>query len=246
MHSTFSSVRESALSLVSDHYTILSPMKIAANDYGAPTVRARIFFFGFLPEHCEQLTESSFLPPTRVAKVRVRDALKGLTAEVDPAWQKVSDGWRISNCHGKGYYFSRLHGHIPNGVGDPIALHRLMTECKSSGTLGTVHSPSVFEEIRPASTWRAGSRVKSHKTASRSVLPNALEQAQGPISEVTKRSGPFIPQCQGSSLLVKLPGCRASQTGLHLLPQNGKAFARLEVASVRSSPNVCCALYLEP
>ena len=119
MHSTFSSVRETALSLVSDHYTILSPMKIAANDYGAPTVRARIFFFGFLPEHCEQLTESSFLPPTRVAKVRVRDALKGLPAEVDPAWQKVSDGWRISNCHGKGYYFSRLHGHIPNGVGDP-------------------------------------------------------------------------------------------------------------------------------
>ena len=152
MRPAFSPVRECALSLVSSHYTILPPLKITANEYGAPTVRTRMFFFGFLPDRIEQLTESSFQPPANVATVRVKDALDGLPTDVDPAWQKASDGWQISMCRGQGYYFSRLHGLVPHGVGDPTALHRLKTECKSSGTLGTFHSPSVenrYDSLKP-------------------------------------------------------------------------------------------------
>ena len=138
-------IRENALSFVSDQYTMLPPLQIKASDYGAPTDRTRIFFYGYLPDRINRLTEDSFLPPTAVATVRVKDALEGLPSKVLPSWQKENEGWRISRCRGQGEFFSRLHGHVPSGVGDPVALHRLKTECRSSGTLGTRHSPVVME-----------------------------------------------------------------------------------------------------
>ena len=160
-----SPIRECALSLVSSHYTVLSPLKITANEYGAPTVRTRMFFFGYLPDRIEKLTEVSFAPPEDIPTVRVKDALAGLPAEVDPNWQKESDGWQISRCHGQGFYFSRLHGHVPRGVGDPIALHRLKTECRSSGTLGTIHSASVtnrFASLKPGERDRVSKAQRLH------------------------------------------------------------------------------------
>ena len=138
-------IRERALSLVSDHYTVLPPLKITASDYGAPTVRTRMFFYGYLPDRISRLTEDSFLPPADVATVRVKDALDGLPSRVNPGWQMESEGWRISRCRGQGQFFSRLHGHVPTDVGDPVALHRLKTECRSSGTLGTRHTPVVLK-----------------------------------------------------------------------------------------------------
>ncbi len=147
MQSANSWIREKALSFVSNHYTILPTLKIAANEYGAPTVRTRIFFFGYLPDRIEPLTKDSFLPPPDIETVRVKDALDGLLVEVNPLWQQATDGWQVSRCRGHGYYSSRLHGHVPSGVGDPIALHRLKTECRSSGTLGTLHSPSVAKRF---------------------------------------------------------------------------------------------------
>ena len=143
MHPKNSLIYDRALSYVSEHYTILSPMQVSASNYGAPTTRTRMFFFGYLPDRIEQLTENSFLPPADIEVVRVKNALEGLSSRVDPRWQKESDGWRISRCHRQGYYASRLHGHIPTGMGDPVALHRLKTEFRSSGTLGTIHSPRV-------------------------------------------------------------------------------------------------------
>ena len=138
-----SRILERALSLVAKHYTVVPALRIAANEYGAPTVRTRMFFFGYLPDRFEGLTEDSFVPPVDIETVRVKDALDGLPAEVSHLWQRASDGWQISRCSGHGYYSSRIHGHVPSGVGDPLALHRLKTECRSSGTLGTLHSPLV-------------------------------------------------------------------------------------------------------
>ena len=56
------------------------------------------------------------------------------------------------DARSRGYYSSRLHGHVPDGVGDPIALHRLETECRSSGNLGTRHSRRVskrYDALKP-------------------------------------------------------------------------------------------------
>ena len=158
-------IRERALSFVSNEYTILPDLNIAANEYGAPTVRTRIFFFGYLPDRIEHLTEESFLPSAGIETVRVKDALEGLPIEVNPLWQEANDGWQVSRCRGHGYYSSRLHGHVPNGVGDPIALHRLKTECRSSGTLGTLHSPSVakrYASLKPGERDRVSKAQRLH------------------------------------------------------------------------------------
>ena len=53
--------------------------------------------------------------------------------------------WRVVHVHGEGYYASRLHGYIPLGVGDKVALERLRNERRASGFLGTVHSTMVAE-----------------------------------------------------------------------------------------------------
>lgn len=158
-------IRERALSLVSNHYTVLPRLKIPANEYGVPTTRTRMFFFGYLSDRMEQLTHESFLPPANVATVCVKDALDGLPIRVDPKWQKADDGWRISRCLGQGHYFSRLHGHVPKGVGDPFALHRLTTECRSSGTLGTLHSPRVakrYASLKPGERDRVSKTQRLH------------------------------------------------------------------------------------
>ena len=138
-----SAVVNSALAFVSSQYTVLQPMKLSAQDYGAPTTRTRVFFFGYDPDRVDHLTNEDFLPRSDIEKVLVRMALDGLLVEVKPNWKKESDGWRTSRSNGKGAYASRLHGHVPDGVGDPVALRRLRTESKSSGNLGTAHTPRV-------------------------------------------------------------------------------------------------------
>ena len=73
---------ESALAQVSRDYVILDPIKICAADYGAPTSRTRVFFFGYLPDRMEKLSSGSFDPPSDLEPVLVGNALKGLPVSV--------------------------------------------------------------------------------------------------------------------------------------------------------------------
>ena len=144
MHPTNSSLLDAALSYVVKDYSVLAPMKVRANRYGVPTSRTRMFFFGYLPDRLGQFNHESFLPSDDIEVVCVKDALQGLLAEIDPLWQDESDGWQVSQRHGDDYYSRRLHGHVPDGVGERVALRRLKTECRSSGNLGTRHTPAVI------------------------------------------------------------------------------------------------------
>lgn len=139
----YSEVRERAISHMSGKYTMLEPLTISAHEFGAPTTRKRVFFFGFDPDRVDTVTARDFSSPTAAETIKVKDALDGLVTYVDPRWQKESDGWRLSQSHGEGSFAARLHGHVPTGVGAPIALHRLRNERKSSGNLGTMHTSKV-------------------------------------------------------------------------------------------------------
>ena len=143
MHQQNSEIVERAISYVSGKYHVLAPFTVSANAYGAPTTRTRVFFVGYIPDRMCVLTGESFRAPSDVERVFVKDALGGLPLVVDPSWQKESDGWQVVRVPGLGHYSSRLHGQIPDDVGDPVALHRLKTEGKASGTLGTRHSPAI-------------------------------------------------------------------------------------------------------
>jgi DNA (cytosine-5)-methyltransferase 1 len=54
-----------------------------------------------------------------------------------------------------------LHGHVPNGVGDLLAIERLKTEGKASGSLGTVHSKDVANRYSKIECGKSDSVSKS-------------------------------------------------------------------------------------
>jgi len=145
-------LRERAFSYIENDYVLLPPMTICARDFGAPTTRKRVFFFGYRPDEMEPLSTSDFSPLPHIEVVKVREALKGLPVRIDPRWQTEEDGWRVVRVHGKGHFASRLHGRMPPGVGDSRALKRLKREGRASGCLGTAHSKAValrYSRIEP-------------------------------------------------------------------------------------------------
>lgn len=163
MNEKNSHIRDAAFSHVEGKYVILPPMIISANDYGAPTLRRRVFFFGYLSDEMESLDTEHFMPPADAESVVVRDALLGLPTKISPNWQEEEQGWRVVRTHGKGFFGSRLHGCVPAGVGDARALERLKKERRASGCLGTVHSKTVAERYTRIEPGRRDPVSKSHR-----------------------------------------------------------------------------------
>lgn len=137
------SLLRAALAQVNKTYAVLPPMKLTAQQYGAPTVRARVFFYGYIADKVAALGAADFQPPTGIKAVLVRDALKGLPSRINPSWQDERQGWRVVGTHADGYFGRRLWGHIPGNVGDPNAIRLLREHRRVSGFLGTAHSPKV-------------------------------------------------------------------------------------------------------
>lgn len=145
MHEKNSQVRGHAFSFIENKYVFLSPLVIKANEYGAPTTRTRIFFFGYLEDEMEPLTEIDFKPSSETENVFVKDALQGLPVIINPEWQKEEQGWQMIQGYDNSEYGSRLHSHIPPGVGDPLALEKIKNKSLVSGFLGTKHTKEVSD-----------------------------------------------------------------------------------------------------
>jgi len=171
MRESHRETRDHAFSYVEGKYVTLLPMVLAANDYGVPTTRKRIFFFGYLRDAMEQVTAASFKPPPEIETIFVKDALRGLPTKVDPSWQREEQSWKVVHAHGNGYYASRLHGCIPAGVGDPIALERLRNENQASGFLGTVHSSEVADRYAKTECGKYDPISKSYRLAPGGFCP---------------------------------------------------------------------------
>jgi len=147
MHNKNSDTLNQAFAYVEDDYDILTDLTIKANEYGAPTTRTRSFFFGTRKDTITPLTKNDFMPPSDVKKVLVKDALIGLPEKINPMWQDEAQSWQIVNDYSEGYYASRLKGHIPYGMGDPVALKLLEEENLVSGFLGTLHTKDVEDRF---------------------------------------------------------------------------------------------------
>jgi DNA (cytosine-5)-methyltransferase 1 len=158
-------VLESALELV-PKYHVTGPLTIAANDFGAPTSRERVFFIGVDRTRMARLGVALFKPPAPET-VLVRDALAGLPVRINPF--SPTDGWRKVSVKRVGRFAERLWGHVPQGVGDAVALGRLRTKQQANGNLGTVHSTEV---ARRYAAVRYGEI--DHITKSRRLDPNGL------------------------------------------------------------------------
>ena len=142
---------EQARSKVEDKYEILGPMKLVATEFGVPTTRARVFFYGYLKDQMNAIRDIEFIP-TNTEPVCVKDALKGLPEKIDPHWLREEDGWQKIEKVVEGDFGSKLYGHIPDGVGDAQAITRLQEKSEVSGCLGTRHTEKVlkrYSKIKP-------------------------------------------------------------------------------------------------
>ena len=185
---------ERACAYVEPWYKLLDPIRVAANDHGAPTTRTRIFFIGYRQDMIGRLEREQFNPSSGIERVVVRDALAGLPLEVNPRWQQESEGWRPVHCVGRGYYASRLHGHVPHGVGDPVALHRLRSESLASGTIGTVHSDDVLSRYRALQAGETDRISKAQRLDPDGFCPT-LRAGTGPEHGSYQAVRPIHPSC---------------------------------------------------
>lgn len=146
--------RERAREYLPGRYQILDPIIVRASDYGAPTIRTRVFFIGYDAERMNPLVESDFLPLANTRDVRVTSALKDLP-NLYSTWSTEKDSWRSVGTLGDSPYERRIKGFVPADVGDPDALARFRSKKLVSGFLGTLHSKETirrFEAVKPGDT----------------------------------------------------------------------------------------------
>lgn len=143
LHPKNSHLIERALSKVDKYEIIDPPIRLVAKDFGVPTTRVRVFFFGYLRDQFNAVKPEELLPKD-AQLVYVKDALKGLPRKIDPHWLREEDGWREIDKELDGIFGSKLHGHIPDGVGDKAAIVRLKGKREVSGCLGTRHSKEIM------------------------------------------------------------------------------------------------------
>lgn len=157
-------------SKLEDKYEILEPMKLVAKEFGVPTTRARVFFFGYLKDEINPV-ESTEFEAANAKLVCVKDALKGLRRKIDPLWLTEEDGWKKITKNVEGDFGSKLYGQIPDGVGDPEAITRLKKKSEVSGCLGTRHSKEVLDRYCKIKQGEIDQVSKSRRLKSNGFCP---------------------------------------------------------------------------
>lgn len=145
-------IYKSALKLLPKNYVVLKPTKVCAADFGAPTIRTRVFFIGYDPKRVNKLTDSIFLPRIPSLKTSVGEALKGLPVEISSSWQTEVDSWRAVDDLLPSFFSERAQGLIPELVGDQFAIDAFHESKYVSGCFGTLHAPAIAErygQLRP-------------------------------------------------------------------------------------------------
>lgn len=148
LNERYDDFREKAFDLVRKNYVLLGPIRVKASDYGAPTIRTRIFFIGYDPRRVSELTKEDFAAPIRTESIVVRMALEGLLIDIEPNWISEESGWRPVAKIGKSGFFDRVTNNVPKGIGDPRSLERYFERKEVSGCMGTRHSQEVEKRYK--------------------------------------------------------------------------------------------------
>jgi len=143
LNERYDAFREKAFDLVRENYVLLGPIKVKASDYGAPTIRTRIFFIGYDPRHAGQLSREDFTAPIDTESVVVRTALEGLPVNIDQNWISEASGWRPIGKIDESRFSDRVTNNVPQGIGDLRSIERYFERNEVSGCMGTRHSKEV-------------------------------------------------------------------------------------------------------
>ncbi len=147
LNDRFKCTREAGLRLIEDRYDVAGPLLVNATDFGAPTLRTRVFFIGILKKENAPVHGDLFLPPAKMERVFVGAALRGLPSKIDPDWQEEAQGWRRINVTASSRYMDKMLDHVPRDIGDPDSLSALRHDRLVSGFLGTRHTPEVVKRF---------------------------------------------------------------------------------------------------
>jgi DNA (cytosine-5)-methyltransferase 1 len=157
----YADIRESALCLVQDDYTVLPALRLKASDFGAATSRERAFFVGYRRDAVEPISASDVDAVKVKRAVTVARALRGLPPRIYSNWLSEDQGWRSVGPLPKNNFTERIVNGIPRGIGDPESIRRYREEAEVSGCLGTRHTPKVaarYARLKP------GKKDKTSKT----------------------------------------------------------------------------------
>lgn len=138
-------ILEEARRRVPKRYVQLEPFVVKASDYGVPTTRKRIFFYGYDPDRVAKLTHNDFAPK-QVEDVRVRDALLRLP-NLRSTWRSEEQSWRVVGLLDRSAFANSIADRVPSGVGDEQALNRFRKKREVSGFLGTLHEHNTVKRF---------------------------------------------------------------------------------------------------
>lgn len=144
----YEKMRQNALAKVPKCYTMLDPFPVRASDYGAPTTRTRIFFFGFDPsKFTSEFTIDDFDAPADAETITVSMALEGLPVKISDAWEREGAEWlKVVKKNGTAF-MSKVTGHVPQGIGEKSAIEEYRENGRTSGCQGTKHMSEVVERF---------------------------------------------------------------------------------------------------
>jgi DNA (cytosine-5)-methyltransferase 1 len=164
LDSRYDGLRRSALSQVRRHYRVLEPMVLRASNFGAPTTRTRVFFFGYMPNAFKrELEESDFRSAETSTPVYVREALTGLPSYISPEWQEEEAGFRKLRSFSETAFLHKASNAVPKNVGDKRTISMLLDTGIVTGCLGTLHRPDVirrFNRLKPGEQDKIGKMVR--------------------------------------------------------------------------------------
>lgn len=162
----YDKLRTEALSQLAG-YIQLAPHLLRSSDYGVPTRRERVFFVGYRPERMCRPTEAFLSPSPETVPVTVGEALMGLPEEVPPSCES-SGGWCRLATRPRGAFWRKVLADVPEGVGDPEALHRLRVYGEVSACVGTRHTADVemrFAALKEGARDRTSRAVRLSRTS---------------------------------------------------------------------------------
>jgi len=149
MTDKYATFRRNALARVPKYYKVLDPFAVTASEYGVPTTRKRVFFFGYDPcKFAAEFAESDFNPTPDAESITVSHALEGLPVKISENWEDEDAQWsRVVKTNGT-LYMAKVTGIIPDSVGDKTAVKEYLESGLVSGCQGTRHAHEVVERFR--------------------------------------------------------------------------------------------------
>ncbi|MFD1255831.1 DNA cytosine methyltransferase [Mucilaginibacter terrae] len=143
LNTQYDDIRKTAFSIVEGFYDVLEPLKIKASDYGAATIRTRVFFIGVRKDiKGSELIKDAIIGAKLDTSNFVNTAIAGLPVEISDNWDDYLSSWREIDVSQNNAYIQTLNRVIDN-IGDDQAISTYLNQYKVSGSFGTKHSKEV-------------------------------------------------------------------------------------------------------